>query len=171
MREKELKFLEVDHEEVEKKLEEMGAEKTFSGEIHDTFFDKNDKELQNSGQVLRLRSKGGRSVLTWKGKADFEKVKDREEIEVEVSNHEEIAKILEKIGLEKTHETRKHRTSYKLGPVEIELDDFKGRLDHIPEFVEIEGKDAETIRKWAKKIGIQKEGKAWGLQLIEHYKN
>jgi predicted adenylyl cyclase CyaB len=58
----------------------------------------------------------------------------KDEHETPVSNIESFAKVLEKYGMEKIREKKKHRVSYKLEHMEFDFDIYEG----IPEFLEIE---------------------------------
>ena len=58
----------------------------------------------------------------------------KDEHETQISNIESFAKVLEKYGMEKTREKKKHRVSYTLENMEFDFDMYEG----IPELLEIE---------------------------------
>lgn len=160
MLEKEIKILEIDKEEIVKKLLEMGAEKSFEGFVHDIYYDfPNDEEAKNkmeaNGRMFRLRQKGEDHIYTIKNKrkeiAKQEGVVAKDEHETPISNIESFAKVLEKYGMQKIREKKKHRVSYKLENMEFDFDIY----ENIPEFLEIEGPDGESIQKWVVKLGLQ----------------
>ncbi len=142
MLEKEIKILEIDHAAVVKKLESLGANKTFEGFIHDVYYDFPEDAPQNkmeaNGRMFRLRKKGEDHIYTIKNKrkkvAKQEGVIAKDEHETSITNIESFAKVLEKYGMQKIREKKKHRISYSLEDMEFDIDFYEG----IPEFLEIE---------------------------------
>ncbi len=175
MLEKEIKILEIDREAVVKKLLELWALKTFEGFIHDVYYDfpnNPDHKMEANNRMFRLRKKGEEHIYTIKRKrkeyqkSEWAHVKD--EHETPVTNIESFAKVLEKYGMKQTREKKKHRVSYKLGDVEFDFDLY----EWIPEFLEIEGPDGKTIRKWVKKLDLQQHEQMlwWSRKLFKYYK-
>jgi adenylate cyclase class 2 len=78
-----------------------------------TLYDKPDKELKNSGMLLRLREVGGRSVITWKGRGSPGRYKARPEIETTLGSAEILGQILEKLGFERSFRYEKFRTEFR----------------------------------------------------------
>ena len=54
--------------------------------------------------------------------------------------------------MSKIREKKKHRVSYALDGMEFDFDIYEG----IPEFLEIEGPDGDTIQQWVVKLGLEK---------------
>ncbi|MGH9469750.1 MAG: class IV adenylate cyclase [Terriglobia bacterium] len=76
-------------------------------------FDYPDRRLFQAGSALRLRSVGGKSLLTFKGPpAAAPRYKDREEVETEAENAAALRQILRRLGLVPVFTYRKHRTTY-----------------------------------------------------------
>lgn len=101
----------------------------------------NCERLVDQGKLLRVRSSGAESRLTFKGPAHFEEgAKIRTELEVETGDHETVLGILENLGFEIVRKYEKYRETWRLGGVEI-------CLDHTPigDFVEFEGTGCEKI--------------------------
>jgi adenylate cyclase class IV len=69
--------------------------------------------------------------------------------------------------MERTREKKKHRVSYKLDGMEFDFDLY----EWIPEFLEIEWPDGETIQNWVKKIGLDwfEQMLGWSRKLFKHY--
>jgi len=159
MLEKEIKILEINREEIVEKLLEMGAEKTFEGFIHDVYYDFPDDAPKNkmdaNGRMFRLRKKWEEHIYTIKNKRKEVKkaewVVAKDEHETPISNIESFAKVLEKYGMEKIREKKKHRVSYKLDGMEFDFDLY----EWIPELLEIEWPDGETIQTWVSKLGLE----------------
>ena len=171
MLEKEIKILEINREEIVAKLEELWAEKTFEWFIHDIYYDFPDdapkNKMEANGRMFRLRQKGEEHIYTIKNKRKEirkkEKVVAKDEHETPISNIESFAKVLEKYGMEKTREKKKHRISYKLENMEFDFDVY----EDIPEFLEIEGPDGKTIQSWVRKLWLEwYEQMLWGSRKI-----
>ncbi len=169
MREIEVKILNINVEEIRKKLLELGATKVFEGEVHAIAFDFPDSRLDQQDCFVRLRKVGDKTELCFKGEKADSKFKSREEIEVNVSEFDETIKILEKIGLKRFHEGRKNRISYKFEGATFELDSW----ENIPTFLEIEAKTEEEVESFVNKLGFTMEQtNNWSyLDIEEHYKN
>jgi adenylate cyclase class 2 len=98
-------------------------------------FDTHDGRLASGGQVLRLRAVGNRHLVTFKGAADYRgTIKERDEVEIEVSDGELAATIFDRLGLRITMLYEKDRETWLVNDVTV-------TLDHTPmgDYVEIEG--------------------------------
>ncbi|MBI5100768.1 MAG: class IV adenylate cyclase [Nitrospirae bacterium] len=171
MREVEVKILNIDRTEIEGKLLRLGAEKVFDDEIHAVYYDTADSAIQKSGGALRLRSEGGKAVLTLKLHIEDARAKVREEKEVCVSDFGEMRSILLCLGYSVRLEMKKHRTTYELEGVRFELDRYHGEHGFIPEFLEIEGKDISEVYHYAGLLGFTPpDCLPWdAVQLAVHY--
>jgi len=171
MTELEVKILEINRESVEKKLIALGAKKTFDDEIHAIYYDLPDNSLKKTGKALRLRKQGERNILTLKLHVENALAKERVEHEVETCSFEEMKTVLEGIGYAPWLEMRKHRTSYELEGTHVEFDHYYGQHNFIPEFLEIEGRDIETICRCAEALGFSRHDcRSWDVaELIEYY--
>ena len=171
MTEIEVKILEINRESVEKKLNALGACKTFDDEIHAIYYELGDNSLRKTGRALRLRKEGERAILTLKLHVENALAKEREEHEVEVCRFEDMRTVLEGLGYAPWLETRKHRTSYQLEGTHVELDRYCDQYGFIPEFLEIEGRDSETICRWAEVLGFSRHDcRPWDIdELIRYY--
>ena len=164
------KILEIDKEEVIRKLEEMGAEKHYEEIISVRIVDFKDGSLNKEGKTLRARKIGDKTEFTFKGpRKKDSKLKIREEIETYSDDFDSLLKILERIGITPTISYDKKRISYKLGDVSFEIDEF---IDlPIPVFIEIEAPSEEKVIEMIEKLGFKKEDmKSYGLNgLLNHY--
>lgn len=167
MQEKEVKFLGIDPSEIIEKLEELGAKKTFEGEIVALYFD-NQRKLAKRGITLRLRKKGDRVELASKERSKNKRVKICDEDEVIVSDFKIMRRILEKLDLTEYRKITKHRISYLLKSVHFEID----HIPDMPPLLEIEAPTIALIRAYAQKLGLSmKDAKAWSTQdVIEYYR-
>jgi predicted adenylyl cyclase CyaB len=135
---------------IREKLKNLKAEfigKAFERTIK---FDTQDEHLKRQGKFLRIRT-GFKSVITLKRKPSKLKrgFKEREEIEIEISDPIEMEKILENLGFIKKWIMEKYREKWILGNVEVVID----KLPKMGYFVEIEG-SKKAIQKTAKILGL-----------------
>jgi len=171
MKEAEVKILEVNRREVERKLRSLGARKEGERDLHAIYFDFPDGLLKERGSTLRLRKEGKTSVLCFKGFISNKGAKIREETETEVSDFDTIRKIIGSLGMTPWLETRKRRITYRLDGAAIEFDKYVGKNRHIPEFIEIEAKSPADIARIARVLGFsRKDFRIWStVELIRHY--
>lgn len=175
MLEKEIKILEINKKEIVAQLVELGAEKTFEGFIHDVYYDFPDdapkNKMEAKGRMFRLRQKWEEHIYTIKNKRKkvkkAEGVIAKDEHETPISNIESFAKVLEKYGMERTREKKKHRVSYALDGMEFDFDVY----EWIPEFLEIEGPDGDTIQAWVVKLWLDSYEQMLGgsRKIFKHY--
>jgi adenylate cyclase class 2 len=78
-----------------------------------TLFDTARGALRRKGCLLRVRETGRQGVLTYKGTAVAGKYKDREELEVEVSDPRRLSEILARLDFISTFRYEKYRTEYR----------------------------------------------------------
>ena len=93
--------------------------------------------LVGSGRTLRLRRTADAVLLTFKGpRSDREGVRSRPEVEVEVkpSEADALEAILRGVGFQPVFRYQKYRETYRLGELEIVVDETP-----IGTFLEIEG--------------------------------
>lgn len=167
MREIEVKILEIDRLELEKKLCALGAEKVFDGSVDIRLYDTPRGELYQQGIVVRLRKKGERGEFTVK--TDHRRTaRAKSALEHETSvDFAAMQKMLCALGLKECFRMKKHRIEYALGKVHFEIDKLPG----IPWFLEIEAPSEKQILLWVKKLGYsQKDTKNWWWhEVLEHY--
>jgi adenylate cyclase, class 2 len=111
----EIKLAVQDPRAIRRRLAELGflrvSRRSFE---RNTLFDFPDWRLRNSDTLLRLRLEGKRSRLTFKGpRAEHGRFKERLEIETEVKDGPETARIVEAVGLRATFRYEKWRTLYR----------------------------------------------------------
>ncbi|MFA6269137.1 MAG: class IV adenylate cyclase [archaeon] len=172
MKEIEVKILEINKKEVEKKLKQMGAKKAFDGLIDAQNFDFPDRRIKKKKNLLRLRKMDKKVFLTYKIKSKAKsQAKVCEEIELEVMDFEKMKLIFENLGLETKTRIKKHRTSYKLGSTHFEIEQYLGEYSNVPCFLEIEAPSIKVINKYAKKLGFnEKDCLNWNTwDVVEHY--
>lgn len=123
-------------------------------------FDDSASSLLRKGQLLRLRQ-DDRARITFKGMADADhtsEAKVREELETLVGDFETVSEILVRLGFELQQVYEKYRETFRLGDVEVVLDELP-----FGEFLELEG-DEDGIRNAAQQLGL-----AWEERILDNY--
>ncbi|MEM7656117.1 MAG: class IV adenylate cyclase [Bacteroidota bacterium] len=171
MQELEVKILEVNQSQLTQQLLDLGAHKSFAGELRAVFYDFEDRRISQQGQLLRLRQEGEAIRLTHKSPISTERVKNMEEWETGVADWEATQTILAKLGLSPTKETHKIRTQYDWNGVHIVFDEYKGELAAIPVFIEIEAPTEEALFQTVEALGYQRSDcLSWNTyDLAKHY--
>lgn len=144
----EVRVLEIDKENLVKKLERLGAKKV--GE----YFQKRyvyDTVEKSDGKWLRLRTNGTKSTLTYKS-VEKDAIDGTKEVEIVVDDFERTNELLEKIGIYSRNYQENKRIQYFLDDVEIDIDTWP----FIPTYVEIEGKNEESVYKILDKLELDK---------------
>ncbi|HPO58456.1 MAG TPA: class IV adenylate cyclase [Anaerolineaceae bacterium] len=156
----EVKFYVRDLAAVRVRLEALGAVLAAERVLeHNLRFDTPDGRLTQQGLVLRLR-RDRRAVLTFKGPSRPDaSVAERTEIEVEVGDFDAARRLLEALGYRVGVMYEKYRTTYRLGELEVVLDELP--YGH---FVEIEGPDADAIQAGAEQLGLD-----WEVRCVKSY--
>ncbi len=154
--EQEAKFWLGDPAKLEQRLISLGASleqpRTYELNLR---FDTEDGRLAKAFQALRLRQ-DRKARLTFKGAADqASAVSSREEIEVEVGDIQTARELLEALGYRVVVSYEKYRAAYRLGDVEVSLDEMP-----FGNFCEIEGPDTESIQATAEKLGLDWEARS-----------
>jgi adenylate cyclase class 2 len=96
---------------------------------------------------LRLRT-GFKNVITFKRKIKSKNFKEREEIELEISDPEKMEIILKNLGFTKVRIMEKYREKWKLNGTEIVIDKLP-----MGNFIEIEGRK-KSIKKIVNLLGF-----------------
>jgi adenylate cyclase class 2 len=124
--------------EMRRRLARAGARRLGRRREEDTLYDTRAGTLKRRGELLRLRRRGGRALVTYKGRqAANRRYKMRCEIEFGVSNPDGFRAALEALGFRPWFRYEKYRTSYRLPRLPglaVELDETQ-----IGTFLELEG--------------------------------
>lgn len=159
MQEFEIKFLEVDVPELEKKLLEIGAKKTSEYDYSRIIFDYPESDMYKRGGWIRLRTDGKEATLTYKEsikeKLDDGNMKNvgMKEIEIVVDDYERTNELLKAIGLVKKVEEKNKRIRYAKGDVTFDIDFWP----FIAPYLEIESSSFEKVKNAANELGFDPE--------------
>ena len=135
--EKKYRLKEDQRDTLVRRLAELGA--TPEGEAFEENVLYDGAELKQGNCVLRLRRVGNRALLTYKERLPgASPIKHQREEETEVEDADVMHAILEALGYRPRVVYEKRRETWRLGTVEIVLDELPFGL-----FMEIEGSAAE----------------------------
>lgn len=168
MEEIEVKFININPEEIEQKLLALGAVKKYDRVFKDRVFDFQGWPLDANYSWLRLRDKGDKITLSYKHRFGIEKnVNDggMEEVEIVVDDFTKTTLVLEKIGMVQKFNEEKRRIHFDLDGVDIDIDTWP-LLDP---YLEIEGQTWEQVQQMAEKLGLKWEDRTM-LSAMQIYK-
>jgi adenylate cyclase class 2 len=98
--------------------------------------------------------------VTYKGLGSIEGgARLRKELEFTVSNFDTTKEVFEELGYAVYMMYEKYRTTFRLGNLEVVLDELP-----YGNFVEIEGPDGESIQQAARQMGLN-----WDARILESY--
>ncbi len=146
--EREIKLRFEDAEEARAKILALGATPLYGRRLQeDALLDTEDELLRRQRSTLRVRSEGGKSLLTFKGPTLPGLIKIREEHETVVADGAALLSILESLGLHIWFRYEKYREEFSADDVVIAIDETP-----VGVFVEIEGGEA-AINAAARGLG------------------
>ncbi len=154
--EQEVKFFLANRPALEQRLRGKGAQLLHPRTLEINLrFDTPEGALARARQVLRLRQDEN-VRLTFKGPMQpGQKVSVRQEIEFQASSFENAKAFLEALGYQVSIRYDKYRTTYRLGAVEVTLDELP-----YADFVELEGPDSEAIQAVANALELNWEARS-----------
>lgn len=142
----EVRILEINKEEIIKKLEQLGATK--KGEFNQKRYVYDLKPIE-SGKWIRLRTNGEVTTLTYKD-ITSNKIDGTKEVEIEVDDFNKTNELLEKIGFKNKGYQENIRIQYILKGIEIDIDSWP----MIPTYLEIEGNSEKEVIEMTKLLNI-----------------
>lgn len=153
----EAKFLNINKDEIRKKLIEIGAIL-----VRPEFNQKRvnfhlPKEKKSDNRWLRVRDDGGKITLSLK-EITGKDISDQKEISSNIDDFDNMVNLLESIGCEKKALTFTKRELWKLSNVEITIDTWP----FFEPFIEIEGISEESVKIVAEKLGFNFDEAVFG---------
>ena len=137
-------------EDMEKKLEDIGASKSKKEFQEDIYFASPIVDFAQTDEALRIRTTNNNTFITYKGPKLNDKAKTSKEVEMTIENAKKAKDIFEEIGFKEVRTVRKNRQYYTYENFEISLDDVEG-LDPYME-IEIALDDSEDYSQAQDKI-------------------
>jgi adenylate cyclase len=159
MKEIQLKFTGVIEPE---KLRKLGAERIGSSIQVDTYYNPKDRDLQVTGEILRIREESGHIIVSYKGPKQGGDFRVRPKIDFEIST--EARDNLIKMYGEAVTVVKKDRTVYQLNGVTFDIDKVikidNGIERDLGNFMEIRGINSpreEDLKKIIELLGFKME--------------
>ncbi len=142
-------FFPVDKDEIRNKLKNSGAilgQKEYL-QKRTAFHLPKGHEIQ--GGWARVRQEADKTTLSVKS-VDGNKIENKKEICLTVDDFSKAEKFLETLGCVKKAFQENKREIWRIGEVEIIIDEWP----YLEPFIEIEGKDEKSIKEIAEKLGF-----------------
>ncbi|MCL4392316.1 class IV adenylate cyclase [Patescibacteria group bacterium] len=161
MEEKEVKFLNVNKEELENKIAGLGATKEGDYFYKREVFDYPDFRLDKNGAWLRLRDEGNRITLSYKQrlgiKSEDGSISDEsmKEVEIVVNDFEKTAVLLKELGFIEKHYAENKRTRWIKDGVEFDIDTWPA----LEPYLEIESSTWEKVDEAIAWLGLDPKDK------------
>lgn len=162
MREKEVKVLNIDKEEIEKKLINLGATLIKDENQINYRFDTEDNFLKKTyNGYLRIRitenllNKETKYTMTFKRSINRDKLRVNEETETEITDWKSTAKIIELLGYRMKKPGHKHRKSYTYDGITFEIDTWDKKTYSKP-YLEIEMSSEKDLEKAIKLLDLDR---------------
>jgi len=156
----EVRVLEIDVDEIKKKLEEINATL-----VEDVFQRRYvyDFHPVEPNKWIRLRTNGTTTTLTIKNVLSSN-IDGTKEMEIIVNDFDATNEILNELGYQARGIQENKRIKYNLNGIEIDIDTWPG----IPTYLEIEGSSEEEVYNTLEVLGIPKN-KATSLDVQSIY--
>jgi adenylate cyclase, class 2 len=169
MTEIEVKILEINRAEIERKLLDLGAKKVREEIMEAVIYFASGK--WGKGDGIRIRKEKGKVMLTIKRALKGKDAKFMDEEEIEVEEFDKMRHMMVLLGFKEAVYYKKRRITYDLADLEIVIDKYLDDLDHIPEYIEIEGPTTEKVYAMVEKLGYKKSDcNYFGFsQLFDYY--
>lgn len=163
----EAKFTNVDHDEIREKLKQLGGECEQPMRLmRRAVFHSEAMEAQNG--FLRVRDEGHRVTMTYKEFDGSGTIHGVKEVETTVGDFNAAVAICERAGMVKESYQETKRETWRLGEVEVVLDEWPW----INPYIEIEGPNEEAVMAAAEKLGFDPKEALFGgvaVVYIERY--
>jgi adenylate cyclase class 2 len=149
-REIEVRFLEIDKDNLIENLTSLGAEDLGEKLLNERIV--YDRELtwrDQPAKMVRLRTVDGTTELAYKNR-QHDAVDGTEEIEFSVSDADAAEALLERLGYVVYRYQEKKRHTFKLGNVVVDIDTWP----RVPTYVELEGHSEQDLKEVAQQLGL-----------------
>ncbi|WP_405273015.1 class IV adenylate cyclase [Methanobrevibacter sp.] len=135
-------------EEMEKRLENLGALKSKKEFQEDIYFASPIVDFAQTDEALRIRTTNNNIFITYKGPKLNKDAKTRKEVEMSIESAGKAKDIFEEIGFKEVRTVRKNRQYYTYENFEISLDDVEGLNPYMEIEISLEdGKDYDNAQK------------------------
>ncbi|MEK7567455.1 MAG: CYTH domain-containing protein [Patescibacteria group bacterium] len=142
-------FVDVNKDDVRKRLKEVGAQLIRPEYLQKRIPFHLPKEKRSDNAWARVRDEGDKITMSLKI-VDGDKIENQKEISLNIDNFDEAVKFLKAIGCEPKSYQETKRELWKLDDVEITIDEWP----FLEPFVEVEGKSEIAVKNVSEKIGF-----------------
>jgi adenylate cyclase class 2 len=155
----EVKFLNVNHDELRARLTTIGAAQVQPFRLmRRKNFDFPDNRLTHDKHGwVRIRDEGDKVTMSYKQLND-RTLYGTQEVNVVVDSFEKAEDFLGRLGLEQKSYQETKRESWRLDNFQIELDEWPW----VAPYIEIEGPDEASLRQLAQQLGLDWEQACYG---------
>ncbi len=140
-------------------LRNLGAEKLSTTIQIDKYYNPKDRDLIQTGEILRIREEGGKKTLTYKGPQNNSEFRERAKFEFDIDDDTEKAFLNIYGSMSKT--IAKERTIYQLNGVIFSIDrvykNESGEEQFIGNFIEVRSTDKDSRQEQIQNV-IQQLG-------------
>ena len=161
----EVKFLNIDFDEIREKLTNLGAileepMRTMRRYTFDNAYMKKGKDA-----FVRVRDEGKKVTVTYK-QFDSLSLHGAKEIEIEVSDFDQTVALMQEIGAGEDAQSyqESRRETWRLDQAEIVLDEWPW----LKPYIEIEGGTEETVRHTADLLGLSWDDAVFGDVMVAY---
>lgn len=159
MEECEVKFLNIDPEQLEKQILDLGGVKQFDRIFKRVVLDYPDWRLNEDKSWVRVRDEGDKVTFSFKKRIDASEDGSNDktmiEHEVVVSDFEETIELLHQIGMIDKFYEENRRVQYKLDNVELDIDYWP----QLNPYLEIEASSWDEVDAMVAKLGLNPDDK------------
>lgn len=159
----EVKFLNVDFDQIREKLADLGAVKEQPMRLMRRVIIE-PPELEARDAFIRVRDEGDKITLTYKQFHDHTAFSGVKEIEVTVSDFDDTLAILEQVGLKQKSFQESRRETWRLGGVEVVLDEWPW----LNPYIEVEGPTEKDVQDTAKLLGFNWKDAVFGSVTVAY---
>lgn len=163
MRELEVKILNMDLNDLESRIQGLGATLTSKEVQVNTLIDSEDNFIQNKlDSYMRIRETKSlltnkvNFTLTMKKNIERDGIRENIEINTDIADKDSMLEILKALGYEVFKEGYKERTSYILGDIRFDLDKWDKETYPYP-YMEIEVNHEDELEDMIKLLNIPRE--------------
>lgn len=145
----EVRFLEINKQQIVKKLLSLDAKDKGEVMLREIIFYDQDGTWKDNGRLIRLRTKGGKTTMTYKHHV-AQAIDGAREVEFLVPDAALAEEFLASIGFAAFRRQEKKRHTLYLDDVTVDIDTWP----QIPTYIELEGPSENHIKNVAASIGL-----------------
>ncbi|TAL32928.1 MAG: class IV adenylate cyclase [Spirochaetes bacterium] len=157
-----------DLDAVRGRISAMGGTPLRSGREEDTYFGHPSRDFAATDEAVRMRVRGGKAILTYKGPKVSGRSKSRYEKETGVEDGDALCEILLKLGFVRVETVVKEREIFLLDGVEVCLDRVQGAGTFVE--LELQGEDVSAVEHelfaLAERLGLDRFERRSYLELV-----